>query len=326
MQYLYATPTVAGPYNNMGVPGIRVKELFIPGYGHPQLGNPFFARFATSTSTSVMADALAQQPTFFSLWIGSNDVLLSAINGTDALITPVDTFAMYFNMAVDALVNSAKSPKGVLANVPDITTIPFFNTVSMSLPYNGVVLDSTQAAGLNLLYTMYGHPEITWHAGQNPFVIATTTGQWVQMGPEDLFLLNLPTDSIKCKGMGVADPVALKPYPIPGKFVLQKSEQDNIKAATNAYNQIIAGTANTYGLALVDMNSNLKSFASGMIFDGVKMTTTFVTGGTFSTDGVHLCPRGNAAAANYFIQAINGQYASKIPQVNLPDYPGLKFP
>ena len=327
-QELFAPPTVAGPYNNMGVPMIRVKELFIPGYGHPQFGNPYFARFATSTTTTVIQDAIAQEPTFFSLWIGNNDVLISAYAGTDALITPVDTFTLYFNMAVNALVNSPKSPNGILANIPDITTIPFFNTISKKLPYNSVVLDTAQAAGLNQRYAMYGHPEITWQPGQNPFVITTTTGQWVRMGAEDLFLLTLPTDSVQCRGMGVENPTTLTPYPIPGKYVLQKSEIDNLKAAIAAYNQKISDAADLYGLALVNMNQLMVpyTFPSGMVFDGVTISTTFVTGGMFSTDGIHLCPRGNAVAVNYFIQAINGQYGSKIPEVDITSYSGLVFP
>jgi hypothetical protein len=56
------------------------------------------------------------------------------------------------------------------------------------------------------------------------------------------------------------------------------------------------------------------------------MSTTFVTGGTFSTDGLHLNPRGNAVVANYFIQAINEKYGSTIPQVDETAYHGLIFP
>ncbi|MBN1198926.1 MAG: hypothetical protein JXA23_06220 [Bacteroidales bacterium] len=322
---LAARPVDPGPYNNMGVPGINVKELFIPGYGSP-LGNPFFARFTSDMFSTVFQDAVAQNPTFFSLWIGNNDVLTSALAGTDALITPLDTFALYYNMTVLGLVNSANSPKGVLANIPDILAVPFFTTISATLPYDHVVLTAQQAAGLNILYGMYGHPEIVWKEGRNPFVITTTTGDWVQMGPEDIFLLNLPTDSIKCKGMGVANPVTYVPNPIPGQFVLQKSEQINLQNAITAFNQIIANAAQLNGLALVDMNSHMKTFATGMKFDGITMTTQFVTGGLFSTDGVHLCPRGNAVAANYFIDAINGEYASHIPHVDITKYPGVKFP
>jgi len=325
---LQSRPTDPGPYNNMGVPGASVQHLFIPGYGS-QLGNPYFARFASDPFATIIGDALAQQPTFFSLWIGNNDVLSSALAGTDVLATPVDTFAKYYNAAVGKLVGSTKSPKGVLANIPYVTSIPFFTTISKQLPYNGVTLTPQQAAGLNQLYGMYGHPEIVWHEGQNPFVIKTTAGDWVQMQEGDLFLLTLPTDSMKCRGMGIADqtvgPIPA-PYPIPARYVLQKSEKDNLDKRVEAFNQIISNAAETYNLALVNMNTYLQYFDAGMVFDGIKMSTTFVQGGTFSTDGIHLCPRGNAVVANYFIEAINKKYGSNIPEVNVGDYPGLVFP
>jgi len=330
---LFAPPTNVGPFNNMGVPGATLQSLFYNRLGDPtQDGhpfNPFFVRFASTPNATMIGDAASQQPTFFYLWIGNNDVLTSALAGTDLLATPVDTFAKYYNFAVGALLGSGKSPKGVLANIPDITSIPFFNTISKSLPYNGVVLTADQATGLNTLYTMYNHPEIVWHEGQNPFVITTTAGEWVQMQAGDQFLLTLPTDSLKCRGMGIADttlgPIP-KPYPIPGKFVLQKSEIDNLTATVDAYNQVINAVAETNNLALVNMNSNLKYFASPMVFDGIELSLTFVSGGLFSTDGIHLCPRGNAVTANYFIQAINTKYGSTIPQVNIGSYSGLIFP
>jgi hypothetical protein len=312
----------------MGVPGATIQTLFYPGYGSSQ-GNPYFARFASNPMATIMQDAMAQQPTFFYLWIGNNDVLGSALAGTDLFATPVDTFAKYYNLAVGALLASGKTPKGVLANIPDVTSIPFFNTISKSLPYNGVVLTAAQATGLNTLYGMYGHHEIVWKEGQNPFVTMTSTGEWVQMQAGDQFLLTLPTDSMKCRGMGIADqtvgPIP-KPYPIPGKYVLQKNEIDNLTAKVDAYNQVIKTAAESNNLALVNMNSNMKYFESPMVFDGINLSLTFVTGGLFSTDGIHLCPRGNAVAANYFIQAINTKYGSNIPQVNVGSYPGLIFP
>ena len=70
----------AGPYQNMGVPGAKSYHLAAEGYGNAayvSLGkaNPYFSRFASSGTTSVVKDAVAQNPTFFSLWIGNNDVL-----------------------------------------------------------------------------------------------------------------------------------------------------------------------------------------------------------------------------------------------------------
>ncbi|MEI7897542.1 MAG: hypothetical protein WCJ26_10945 [bacterium] len=325
---LFAPPTVAGPYNNMGVPGATLQTLFYPGYGSAA-GNPFFKRFATSPGTTILADAMAQKPTFFYLWIGNNDVLSSALAGSDQMMTPADTFAKYYPLASGALLASGKNPKGVVATIPDVTSIPFFTTISKQLPWNGVKLDSAQAAGLNQLYTLYGHSDIVWQKGQNPFVYLKSDGTWAQMKAGDLFLLTLPTDSIKCKGMGIADqsitPIP-RPYPIPAKFVLDNAEQANLIARVAEYNAVIKATAAAQNLACADMNANLKSFASGMVFDGIKVSTAFVSGGLFSTDGVHLNPRGCAITANYFIQAINAKYGSNIPQANVTSYPGLVFP
>ncbi len=329
-QQLFAPSAVAGPYNNIGVPGATVQTLFYNRYGDPTLDghpfNPYFARFATSPSTTMIQDAMIQQPTFFYLWIGNNDVLTSALSGTDALVTPVDTFAKYYNLAVGALLHSGKSPKGVLANIPDITSIPYFTTISQKLPYDNVILSETQAQGLNLLYASFGHPNWGWKAGRNPFVILTNTGEWKKMELGDQFLLTLPTDSIKCKGMGVANPITYQANPIPAQFVLEKSELSNLHAKVASFNAIIAQAAQQNNLALVDMNTYLVSFQSGMVFDGIKFNTSFVTGGLFSTDGIHLTPRGCAIAANHFIEAINAKYGCSIPQADITQKKGLIFP
>ena len=327
-QQVMAAPTQTGPLNNMGVPGLNLLYSLAPGYGS-SFGNPLFARFDTNPLATVIGDAAAQKPSFFMLWLGSNDALASALAGTDLGITPADTFARYYPMAVGALVQSGNNPRGVLVNIPDITAIPYFNTISKSLPYNGVILTAEQAAGLNTLYGLYGHPEIVWKEGQNPFVYEKSDGSWAQMEAGDLFLMTLPTDSVKCKGMGIADQSAQplpKPYPIPGKFVLDKGEQANLKDAITKYNNIIRQTAAALNLAHADLNSYMKTLESGIIFDGIKMNTTFITGGVFSTDGVHLNPRGNAMAANYIIQAINMHYGSGVPQANVTKYSGVVFP
>ena len=76
----------AKAYNNMGVPGAKSFHLLVPGYGNVagvSLGqaNPYFVRHATTPSATVLGDALSKAPTFFTNWIGSNDVLAYATNG-----------------------------------------------------------------------------------------------------------------------------------------------------------------------------------------------------------------------------------------------------
>jgi len=313
-----------GPYNNMGVPWIRINDLYKDAL---QLNNPYFTRFSASSASSIMKDALAQQPTFFMFWAGDNDALMPALAGTDQGITKVDTFQFYYNRAVDNLLASGSSPKGVLVTIPDITSIPFFTTISKQLPYNGVELvRQGQADKLNALYNSYEHPEIVWKVGLNPFVIIKEDGSLGQMDQDDIFLLTLPTDSIKCRGMGMGDTIEDKLYPIPRQFVLQLSAKDNIQDMIVKYNEIITKLAGEKSLALADLNAFMKTLESGMVFDGIKMNTTYISGGMFSTDGIHLNPLGNAVVANYIIRAINAKYECKIPQANITEYPGLWFP
>jgi hypothetical protein len=150
----FASIAAAGPYNNMGVPGAKSYHLAAAGYGNPAYGpgnyNPYYARFASSANASVLSDALALNPTFYTLWIGNNDVLLYAIaGGSSDAITPLATFTASVSSVVQAL--NVKGAKGVLANIPDISSLPYFNTV----PYNALVI--TDAASVAALNTAYGN-------------------------------------------------------------------------------------------------------------------------------------------------------------------------
>src|SRR5699024_1264388 len=68
------------------IPGAKSFHLVAPGYGNVSgvlqgTANPYFARFSSSENTTVISDAASQNPTFFSLWIGNNDVLGYATSG-----------------------------------------------------------------------------------------------------------------------------------------------------------------------------------------------------------------------------------------------------
>lgn len=142
------TTILSGTFGNMGIPGAKSFHLVAPGYGS-SAGNPYFTRFASSATTTVIADALAQNPTFFSLWIGGNDVLGYATTGGDGSnpITPTATFDVAYNSLISQLVAGGR--KGVIANLPYVNTLPFFTTVPTN-PIPGV--SSAQAAQLNQLF------------------------------------------------------------------------------------------------------------------------------------------------------------------------------
>ncbi len=132
-----------GPFNNLGIPGATSFHLLAPGYGDAAnlaLGaaNPYFVRMASTPGTTVVADAVAQDPTFFSLWIGANDVLGYASSGAvnDALVTDQTAFAGYMDAILGQL--TANGAKGVIANVPAIFETALFRTV----PYNALSPDN----------------------------------------------------------------------------------------------------------------------------------------------------------------------------------------
>lgn len=122
------TTRLTGSFNNMGLPGAKSFHLVTPGYGTL---NPYFGRFASSSSATVLADAANQDATFFSLWIGGNDVLTYATSGGIGVnrtgntnpatygtndITDPNVFAGAFTSLVTNL--TAKGAKGVVANLP----------------------------------------------------------------------------------------------------------------------------------------------------------------------------------------------------------------
>ena len=314
-----------GPFNNFGVPGAKAIAVVYPGYGDPSKGlgnyNPFFARMlapAEQASASMLSKAAAQNPTFFSLFIGSNDVLLYSLSGatTDAITPSAGSAGVGFDASIDLIVSTMTSggAKGVIGNVPDVTSIPYFTTI----PYNGLTLDGTQAAQLSNAYKQLG---ISFSAGSNPFMIQDplAPGGVRKIKSNELVLLTTPQDSLKCAGWGSSKALA-------NKYVLTETEIAGIQAAVTAYNNKLKAVADAKGLAFVDVNGFLAQCRKGIAYNGINVSTTFVSGGAFSLDGVHLTPRGNAMLANEFIKAINSKYGSSIPEVDVTKYNGVTFP
>lgn len=324
-----------GPFNNIGVPGIRCVDYIIPGYAAfvAAFGNaPYASRFYDNPASETPMDYLSKtmaklNPTFFTCWMGNNDVLLYATGGgqgKDDLntananslpgdISPLSTFTVVYDSIVKTLVKNGA--KGALINIPDVTSIPLFNTV----PVNGLVLRQGQADTLNGYYAAHNVSNIHFIAGANNFVIQDHSGHVRQATSGELILLTVPQDSITCAGWGSI-------AAIPDEYVLTSDEIANIQTATAAYNNVISQAATTYGLAYVDMNAYLKTFVSGIVYNGVKYNAEYVTGGAFSLDGVHLTPRGYAIVANRIIDVVNSKYGSTVPDIDVNKYGGIKFP
>ena len=232
------TNIITGPFNNMGVAGAKSFHLGIPGYGNlaglaTGEANPYFIRFASSPNASILEDAVAQNPTFFSLWIGSNDILTYATSGGIGVdqtgnlnpasyasidITDPTVFAGAYAQTLAAL--TANNSKGVLLTLPDVMSIPFFTTV----PNNALVLDTQQAANLTGFFQAFAgiatvvlasppfslpienaqaiasQYALTFNEGPNRFLIKeespTNPFGFRQMTEEELLLLTIDTDRL----------------------------------------------------------------------------------------------------------------------------------
>jgi lysophospholipase L1-like esterase len=145
----------ASAYNNMGVPGAKSFHLLAAGYGNAAglplgLANPYYVRHATSVTSTVLGDAVSKNPTFFTNWIGANDILSYATSGGAKAdgspaadhnttgntnpatyggndITHAAVFAGAYSVIIDQL--TANGAKGVVATIPSVTSIPYFTTV-----------------------------------------------------------------------------------------------------------------------------------------------------------------------------------------------------
>jgi hypothetical protein len=341
---------LTGSFNNMGIPGAKSFHLVTPGYGTL---NPYFGRFASSVGAKVIDDALVQKPTFFSLWIGGNDVLSYAMSGGTGVnqtgnlnpatygsndITDPNVFAGAFSGLVNGLTTGGR--KGVVANLPYVSTLPFFTTVG----YNPVPLIDAQVSALNNAYAGYNsgiqdaknagfiteaervQRTINFVVGKNAVVIVDEyltdlSGAGIpsyrQTTASDYIVLSSQGTSAKAHlagGNGTAAPLA-------DKWVLSKGEFAELKTATDAYNITIKTIATSKGLAFVDTKAVMDQLVNGGISaNGFTVTAAFVTGGGFSLDGVHPSPRGYALIANKFIEAINATYKSNLKGVDLGNY------
>lgn len=191
--------------NNFGVPGLTIETAQTALTGGPTTSpyfNPYYARFATNPGTSSpLSDATAALKnggTFFSFWLGSNDAMLYALAGADATkatLTSEAAFNAAYPAAINAVLAASTTAKGIVANVPDVTSLPHFYTVSWDVvefdagdpvDVGTIALLNSNFAGFNsaldAIVAYLGHDaadaakrKVTYATGANPILIYDET-------------------------------------------------------------------------------------------------------------------------------------------------------
>ncbi len=291
-----------GPFNNLGVPGAKAINLLMPGYGNSDYGNgnfnPFFTRVASNPKTaSVLSDALVLKPTFFSLFIGNNDILAYALSGgtTDSLTPLEGPPGKGFRESLNSIVNSfvEAGAQGVIATIPYITNIPYF----VCIPYNGLWLEENEVDRVRSAF-----PSFSFQAGANPFVYEHPDFGICQAEKGDLILGDLLLDPEKCA-------MQSGKLVLPKKYVLTRLEVQKVLEHTVAFNTCIFNVAKDNELALADISAFLKTLRIDRKYNTALGSMEYNSNCIFSLDGVHLCSAGQFMLANVFMKSINDTYS-----------------
>lgn len=302
-------------YNNLGVSGIKLVNCLSGGknpWNFNLLQNSLnpngrFLDFGTDAAPITYLDHIkASKATFFTNWLGNNDVLAWSTAGGDdepvinesgisvpglflSQLSDLDEFRTKYDSVLAAFKNMGA--QGVCATLPDVTSIPYFNTVTL------------EAIG----------KDVWFKEGADTTIIRKAT-------IKDLLLLTASDQFAKGIGLTQANP-------LPHTFVLDEKEIAIVQNRTNEINDAIKTLTTAYGFALADMNQFMKTLTNtGLTFDGVDFTPKYIEGGVFSLDGVHPNGRGYAIIANEFIRVINNHYGSKLQPVVVSNYRGITFP
>ena len=300
-----------GTLNNFGVPGVTLGTSLIPeaGIAGHRLFNPMYGRIASNPGTSTLigdaAAALANGGTFFSFWLGNNDVLGYATGGAsnpDILTSDVD-FQTRLGAALGAMLNANPEAKGVIMNIPSFDVLPHFNLINpLAIQLPGAIRPELGAglaqlnaaidgwnAGVNanpqlpdpvkaslirpnLSSNFDAYPLLIHDPSLSDAIIPLPTGDTFiipkirNITEEDEIKLPLTAQAALGQGVGISPLSPLNELQFDA-FYLTKAEQEEIQTKINTFNGYIsaAAAANEERLLLVDVNNFLDQVVQGMV-------------------------------------------------------------
>jgi lysophospholipase L1-like esterase len=305
--------TFGRPFNNVSIPGANVADTFtVTGaVAKPTRGVEQLAQFILRGPVTEIDSVLALKPTFILVWIGGNDFLGSATNGTTAGLTPLATFTTAYNTMLDKLVASgAGVVVGTLPTNPG--AVPFFNTVPTVLINPATRTPVIGPTGQPI--TLVGQIDAS------PFVGQLQAGSFI----------TLAGSSLVAQGFGI--PPQLKPLidptnklplfgtPLPDAVILTPAETATLTQRIADYNTAIVASAAAHNVPVADIKGLFDRFATGLNVGPFHLTSDFITGGIFSLDGIHLSDIGYTLFANEYIKAINTGYGTHVPLASVTQF------
>lgn len=120
--------------NNFGISSATVDHIISPPvktknvFFNNLLGTilPYHRLVIGPSGRSAVEQALDRDPTFISLWIGSNDTLISAVIMMDIAITPKKVFEESWNFIVEKILQKESVEGVVVGNIPNLMHLALF--------------------------------------------------------------------------------------------------------------------------------------------------------------------------------------------------------
>ena len=313
-------------FHHLGIPAMKMIDVTSPGYGDvanygtSKSFSPYFWRFAPQPLflSSPYTYVTAIRPTFYTMELGMSDVLAYGIaggasNDYEDQISSVNSFRLSLKFMLDDLL--AQGAQGVIANIPDVTTFPYFTTII----YDSLNLAPAEADSMNALYGSNPNVGAIFHAGShNPFVVKED-GIVRTIKSNEFVHLGIDVDSLKCMHLGSY-------IPIGDKDVLSETEIARVRSFTAQFNTVIEEEAAARGIAVVDLAAFMQRISDETTISGIDFSAEMVSGAFFSLDGLHPTNRGQAMLANEFIKTINRTFSANLPELIIADYQGILFP
>jgi lysophospholipase L1-like esterase len=327
------------PYNNLAVPGYKVKDV-TDSKSSADNANPLTDLVLRGSGATVLQQAASVKPTFVTIFIGNNDFLGAAAVGTaleGVTLTPLNIVLPKVVEILDTMkAAQGGTGKGVVMLLPDPTTLPFTSTISpvISGPDGKPLINPANGYPLTFIskriQKLDGIP--TGDIG-NPAPIPPTSLITLNAAPLLAVGFGIPCSVLNAGGAPANDPRRANcDKPLPDDFdpstgapgvVLYPDEVLAIQNRIEVVNATLSTVGANDGFKVFDTGAFFKDLVkNGRSYGGISITTSYLSGGFFSLDGVHPTTIGYAIAADELIQFINSNFGTSIPRVDMPTYFG----
>jgi len=282
-----------------------INDVAVPGaYAYSILDNVDTSKSHPNALTSFFLGGMTQMqmlkkvnPTFFTAWIGNNDVLTAATGGGDTTKV-TDTTA--FKAEYSAMLDSVASPTlrgGVLIGVANVTLIPFFSKGSTYFALKNGLVPGAPPLPATFVVLPACAPGALGGIGDSvlvPFTFGIPLIGAAQAGA---------TDTLGCTETTTVQPAELR----------------KLAATVTAYNTFIQAQAATRGYGYFDPNALFTALPAGSIpafptISGASAVTA-PFGNYFTRDGVHPSGLAHKLVANGVIQVINTKYGTALKAI-----------